>query len=87
MRFISRVCIPDCLTFLVNLSLYLQPPVKVVTFVCLVQAVTDMEGLKCVSMVLGAPSVMISGTTLMPVWCVGSWDSPHMVGCFIACID
>jgi len=82
MRFISRVCVSDCLTFLVNLSLYLQPSVKTVTFVCLVLVVTDMEGLKCVSMVLGAPFVMISGATLMPVWCVDSWDSPHMVGCF-----
>ena len=31
-------------------------------------------------MVLGAPSVMTSGTTEMPVWCADSWDTPHMVG-------
>ena len=30
-------------------------------------------------MALGAPSVMISGTTEMPVWCADSWDTPHMV--------
>ena len=41
-----------------------------------------MEGLKCVSMVLGAPFVMTSGTTVMPVWCVASWDTLHMVSCF-----
>ena len=41
-----------------------------------------MEGLKCVSMVLGAPSVMISGIMLMLLWCVSSWDTPHMVSCF-----
>ena len=32
-------------------------------------------------MALGAPSVMTSGTTEMPVWCADSWDSHHMVGC------
>ena len=30
-------------------------------------------------MALGAPSVMTSGTTEMPVWCADSWDTPHMV--------
>ena len=30
-------------------------------------------------MALGAPSVMISGTTEMPVWCADNWDTPHMV--------
>ena len=68
----------------------LQPSVKTITFVCLELVVTDMEGLKCASVVLGVLSVMISGATLMPVWCVDSWDSPHMVSCFaqfITCID
>ena len=59
----------------------LQPPVRMVTFVWLVLAVTDMEGLKCVSIALGEPSVMTFGTTVMPVWCVGSWDTLHMVSC------
>ena len=45
--------------------------------------VFDMEGLKCVLMALGELSAMISGTTLMPVWCVGSWDTLHMVSYFI----
>ena len=30
-------------------------------------------------MALGAPSVMTSGTTEMPVWCADNWDTPHMV--------
>ena len=34
---------------------------------------------RCVSMALGEPSVMTSGTTEMPVWCADSWDTPHMV--------
>ena len=32
-------------------------------------------------MPLGAPSVMTSGTTEMPVWYADSWDTHHMVGC------
>ena len=36
---------------------------------------------RCVSMALGAPSVMISGTTEMPVWCADNWDTLHMVCC------
>ena len=34
---------------------------------------------RCVSMALGAPSVMTSGTTEMLVWCADSWDTPHTV--------
>ena len=30
-------------------------------------------------MAVGAPSVMTSGTTEMPVWCADSWDTLHMV--------
>ena len=40
---------------------------------------SDLEGWRCVSMALGGPSVMTSGTTEMPVWCADSWDTPHMV--------
>ena len=39
----------------------------------------EVEEWRCVSMALGAPSVMTSGTTKMPVWCADSWDTPHMV--------
>ena len=35
-------------------------------------------------MVLGAPSVMTSGTTEMPVWSADNWDTPHMV-CLTKC--
>ena len=38
-----------------------------------------MEECRFVSTALGAPSVVISGTTEMPVWCADSWDTPHMV--------
>jgi len=38
-----------------------------------------MEGLMFASMELGAPSVMTSGPTLMPVWCAGNWDIHPMV--------
>ena len=38
-----------------------------------------MEEWRCVSTALGAPSVMISGTIEMPVWCADNWDTPHMV--------
>ena len=40
----------------------------------------DMVVWRCASMALGAPSVMTSGTTEMPVWCADNWDTPHMVG-------
>ena len=42
----------------------------------------EVEEWRCVSMALGVPSVMTSGTTEMPVWCADSWDTPHMV-----CVD
>ena len=32
-------------------------------------------------MPLGAPSVMTSGMTEMPVWCADSWDTRLMVCC------
>lgn len=38
-----------------------------------------MEGLMFASMELGAPYVMTSGPTLMPVWCAGNWDIHPMV--------
>ena len=41
--------------------------------------VNKEEEWRCVSMALGAPSVMISGTTEMPVCCADSWDTPPMV--------
>ena len=38
-----------------------------------------MEGLKFVSIIHGAPSVMTSGMPVMPVWCADNWDTPPMV--------
>ena len=43
------------------------------------EGTVGLEEWRCVSMALGAPSVMISGTIEMPVWCADSWDTHHMV--------
>ena len=47
--------------------------------VVLVATTDNMEGLKFVSEMYGAPSVMTSGTPLMLVWLADSWDTPPMV--------
>ena len=47
-----------------------------------IEGTTGMEEWRCVSMVLGAPSVMTSGTTVMLVWSADNWDTPHMVCLF-----
>ena len=41
----------------------------------------NMVEWRCVSTALGAPSVMTSGMTEMPVCCADRWDTLHMVDC------
>ena len=55
-------------------------------FDCLDPHITGLGGWRCVSTALGAPSVMASGTTEMPVWCADNWDTPLMVCFFVVLI-
>ena len=57
----------------------LQSFAHLVKFGYLELPIRGLEEWRCVSMALGAPSVMTSGTIEMPVWCADSWDTPHMV--------
>ena len=68
-------------------SLYLQHRVLMAQFVLpvILVAITDhMEGLKFVSIMHGAPSVMTSGMPVMLVWCADNWDTPPMVSSHIS---
>ena len=46
----------------------------------------NLDELKCVSMVHGEQYVMITGTTMMLVLCVDSWDSLLMVSLSLAIV-